>query len=680
MAAELSQALSSALSLSDRQDCLETQPESGSGTPQDLLTAHSGRKSESDGNVKTSRKSSADISKLLQQHYCSHKNKKKHPVPSAGAIRKGKVPPPPSCVLGDGGDSTDELSEDSSSIAPDDNCSSSASSLGHVNNGKQCSCTHCEVFGHNNARGGQVVAPVNRKYPEMGERLRLLLSKKKKEQARCKQVQQGPPPVQKLSTCSSAASSVSSSSTSSIKSATPSGNIVKKEVTSNEARIKSDTPPPTKPAVLPSKAPATVPVVVQKPVATTARASPMPADPARVAAAKVNQQVRSQSASSLAPSTSSAAMAPIRKIEKSSSAVAPKAATSAVTGSKPPEKDLETLLDFIEGNASAANDKKKAKKERQKQQRMEEIRARELEERLRREAEEAEQKRKEEEERLREELERQMLKKAKKKAAQRAKKAAAKGVTIEELDDQIMTPAPAEATVTLEDLRARQLRELRELQERHQKQLEEEQRKLRETIEAAEAAKQDQSKKSKKKSKNKENNSKASTPAPSSSSTTTNNINSIMSSLSKAGPGTQIKITRTANGGVEFTTIPADGSAPQKPVISTPQPQMPPAYMQNSMFGQPTLQPYFPQPQPAQPQPPPPPSQPSQDRPSVPSKSSPSQPMVTIRRVEGGGVAEPTVTISMQAEKDNKLLYTLINGQIHRAKDAPADLIPGELP
>ena len=141
--------MSSALSLSDRQDCLETQPESGSGTPQDLLTAHSGRKSESDGNVKTSRKSSADISKLLQQHYCSHKNKKKHPVPSAGAIRKGKVPPPPSCVLGDGGDSTDELSEDSSSIAPDDNCSSSASSLGHVNNAvARRRASHWQQQGH----------------------------------------------------------------------------------------------------------------------------------------------------------------------------------------------------------------------------------------------------------------------------------------------------------------------------------------------------------------------------------------------------------------------------------------------------------------------------------------------------------------------------------------------------
>jgi hypothetical protein len=41
-------------------------------------------------------------------------------------------------------------------------------------------------------------------------------------------------------------------------------------------------------------------------------------------------------------------------------------------------------------------------------------------------------------------------------------------------------------------------------------------------------------------------------------------------------------------------------------------------------------------------------------------------------------MAEPTVTISTQGDKDDKLLYTLINGQIHKAKDAPVDLIPGD--
>ena len=102
---------------------------------------------------------------------------------------------------------------------------------------------------------------------------------------------------------------------------------------------------------------------------------------------------------------------------------------------------------------------------------------------------------------------------------------------------------------------------------------------------------------------------------------------------------------------------------------------MPPNPMQNMMFSQPSMQQYLqtpPQPQQQQQQQAPP----DIERPSVPSKSNPSQPMVTIRRIESSASAEPTVTISMQNEKD-KLLYTLINGQIHKAKDAPEDLIPG---
>merc|ERR1719244_1765947 len=65
-------------------------------------------------------------------------------------------------------ESTEELSEDSS---PEDSCSSSTSGAD-----KHCACCYCEVFGH----GGPSVAPVSRNYPEMRERLRLLLSKKKR--------------------------------------------------------------------------------------------------------------------------------------------------------------------------------------------------------------------------------------------------------------------------------------------------------------------------------------------------------------------------------------------------------------------------------------------------------------------------------------------------------------------
>ena len=60
--------------------------------------------------------------------------------------------------------------------------------------------------------------------------------------------------------------------------------------------------------------------------------------------------------------------------------------------------------------------------------------------------------------------------------------------------------------------------------------------------------------------------------------------------------------------------------------------------------------------------------------------------MVTIRRVETPGRTEPMVTISMAKNesaknvKDNnnqdKLLYTLVNGQAMRTNEAPSDLLP----
>merc|ERR1719219_2594066 len=74
---------------------------------------------------------------------------------------------------------------------------------------------------------------------------------------------------------------------------------------------------------------------------------------------------------------------------------------------------------------------------------------------------------------------------------------------------------------------------------------------------------------------------------------------------------------------------------------------------------------------------------PQPPRPSVPSKTG--APMVTIRRVETPGRTEPMVTISMAKNesqknptKDNqdKLLYTLVNGQAMRTNEAPSDLLP----
>ena len=64
--------------------------------------------------------------------------------------------------------------------------------------------------------------------------------------------------------------------------------------------------------------------------------------------------------------------------------------------------------------------------------------------------------------------------------------------------------------------------------------------------------------------------------------------------------------------------------------------------------------------------------------------------MVTIRRVDNPAATQPTVTISMKSdikkanksnpESTDKLLYTLVNGEILKAKDAPENLIPSAKP
>ena len=149
-------------------------------------------------------------------------------------------------------------------------------------------------------------------------------------------------------------------------------------------------------------------------------------------------------------------------------------------------------------------------------------------------------------------------------------------------------------------------------------------------------------------------------------------------------PGTQIKITRTPSGGVEFTTVPSStssvtvqettsssshhGHSPQGHHGHPPQ-----GHHHGHPHGRPQMQ--------QQPQEPP--------RPSVPSKTG--APMVTIRRIETPN-SEPMVTISMannnknngstgngtagNQNKEDKLLYTLVNGQAMRTPEAPSDLLP----
>ena len=291
----------------------------------------------------------------------------------------------------DGGESTEELSDDSS---PEDSCSSSTSG------DKHCACCYCEVFGH----GGPSVAPVSRNYPEMRERLRLLLSKKKRSH---RAQQQGgaacpgngsahPAAAQKAKPVSAPAPPAPSTS--------------------------RTQPPMQQPAKAQQAAPSKTPQAQAVPQQASRPQQPQPSlhqqQPAAAAIKPPVKMVEANKQRPAAPSISSASPSP-------------------VMGSRPPpqeqvkeilaKKDVDEVLEYIEGNKNLSNDKKRQKKERQKQQRLEELRAKQEEERKRKAAEEAARKAREEEERLRKELEEKALKKSKKKAAQKAKKLANSG-------------------------------------------------------------------------------------------------------------------------------------------------------------------------------------------------------------------------------------------------------------
>merc|ERR1712223_1620999 len=167
-----------------------------------------------------------ELRDLMYRHYCVGKGKLKKP--SANAIKKGKVPPPTCsplnqnqnkphqhCTKGAHTDSdTEELSEEDDDGSDDTSSETSkatttTASESHNKNGSHCNCCYCEVFGP----GGQSVAPVSRNYPEMRERLRLLLSKKKRKNQQ--QQPPPPPPPKKQSLPESQRASSASSSTSS---------------------------------------------------------------------------------------------------------------------------------------------------------------------------------------------------------------------------------------------------------------------------------------------------------------------------------------------------------------------------------------------------------------------------------------------------------------------------------
>jgi len=566
----------------------------------------------------------------------------------------------------DGGESTEEVSEDSS---PEDSCSSSASG------DKHCACCYCEVFGH----GGPSVAPVSRNYPEMRERLRLLLSKKKRSH-------------RQAAGCSSSHPAAKPS---------PSSHPAAKPRPPPAAPAPPRTAPPPQAASRPQPAP---------PAGQGAapQAKPVAAQPPPVARPPVRPQELRQPAGSISSPS-----------------------PSPVMGSSPPQqevkdilakKDVDEVLEYIEGNKNLSNDKKRLKKERQKQQRVDELRVKQEEERRRKAAEESARKAREEEERMRKELEDKAAKKSKKKAAQKAKKLASNGGEEEEAPGG----GQPENLLDLENLRLKHIREQKELLEEQKQQLIEQQRKLDEqltmkigernaanaAVSAAEAAKASLSRKQAKRA------AKASSPLTTSSSATSSPLTA-------------------PRGGVTITAHPAPAPGYTPPGYLPPPQAAPPPYypgysqqQQQGMYQQQHLgyqqfQGGFPggpmggsmggpmggpmggsmggpMGGPGGPMGGPmggPGSFPSQGNPYQPQATRPpppvvksDQPMVTIKRVMRPDSSEPTVTISVKKDdqenteskaapqQQDKVLFTLVNGQVMKTANAPDNLIPGAKP
>lgn len=120
-----------------------------------------------------------ELNKLLNQHYCNHK--KPSPASSTNGRKSNSKPPstPSGDISSDDDISDNELDDDYEDHEHGEDggcCSGSGGGDDHPSGDpRQCSCCYCEVFGH----GGPSMAPVSRNYPEMRERLRLLLRKKK---------------------------------------------------------------------------------------------------------------------------------------------------------------------------------------------------------------------------------------------------------------------------------------------------------------------------------------------------------------------------------------------------------------------------------------------------------------------------------------------------------------------
>jgi len=646
-----------------------------------------------------------ELKKLMGGHDCqkpggkggsgTRKSKSSSAIPGSGQDR--------------GGESTEEMSGSDSSPEPE-SCASSAS--GDKNGDKHCACCYCEVFGHGGSGGGGG-APVSRNYPEMRERLRLLLSKKKRKEGGNRQQQQQqhphPPPQQP-----------------------------QKQQPPQQPPQQAQVPKPSKPAA-----------EVQAQAQQVKRNPPPPQAPSpavrqqQQAPGLSQQQLQQQQQRQLQEQQHEAQMQRQQQLQLQQQQQQQQQAGQAQDLLA--RKDVDEIIDYIEGNKTfSTNDKKRQKKERQKQQRLEELRAKQEEERKRKAAEEASRKAREEEERMRREFEEKAAKKSKKKAAQKAKKLAAAASEVSTLitdggnaglraTSEIPDATTPEGMLDLEKLRMKHIREQKDLLEKQKQQLIEQQKKLDEqltiklqessaanaAVSAAEAAKATMSKKAAKRA------------AKAASSKTTYTLNNASQPHPSTASPAQHGLTAGVAGGYPgppaymappYQAQPHPGA--QNYGAFQPQPQAQQFYPSSGGYGQsnpspggygqsmPAAYPPYPaqvgaQPQPSgfapfsnpyMPVPPPPKPQPSAQSqpPTQPPKSD--QPMVTIKRVMRPDTGEPTVTISVkkdsaaddsakkagggqqQTEDKEKVLFTLVNGQVMKTADAPDNLIPSAKP
>jgi len=592
-------------------------------------------------NHKHNNKNAKELKKMMG-HDCK---KKKEDGPkkskSSSAIQNSN---------GDDDESTEEMSDDSD---PEDSCSSSS----HGND-KQCPCCYCEVFGHGNPSG----APVPSNYPQMRERLRLLLSKKKRSSraaaAACQQQpnkavgQQQQQAVQQQTRPQQQQPQPQQMQQQQLQQ--------QKQLQQQQATQQQKQVPQQPPKTVTIKRQTTVPVQQQQ-----------------------QQQLRQ----------------PVKQPPTTQDVMA--------------KKDVDEIIDFIEGNGSAS-EKKRLKKERQKQQKLEVLRAKQEEERRRKAAEEAARKAVEEQERMRKEAEEKALKKSKKKAAQKAKKLAAAGGTPAPATPSspttpqapaVSSSSKAAAMMDLENMQLEHIRQQKELLEKQKKQLEEQQRKLDEELNkkiaeknaaqaaaiAAEKAKDVANSQLSKKQLKKQ--AKKAAAAALSNSASSSSINSSNSASAPAGNYSNARYPTSS-----YAPYPSQPSVPpsytgnpfqSQPPYSVPQGMYPGMGAPGGMGGPFNQQvggypqmgggfsPFGPPFQPPAPTAAPP-------KPAAPAAKS-DQPMVTIKRVMRPDTDEPTVTISVkkdegtQKEKE-KVLFTLVNGQVLKTPSAPDNLIPSAVP